>query len=165
MFIYMHALSFQYYAFVCLHSNLCHVIFTCKDAPLDAPFFLAVDWLIDSAILMHVFFDYIFLFHLRLHIRIASCWLTVCLSVVFIFKLNCFYVCSFFHTYTTCTQRLYKGQFKKKLQSYFGFHYKMSLAAQHCSIIPQSNIVQPLDFFIFAADAQKTISLCIFSLK
>ena len=69
------------------------------------------------------FFCFTFVFHMPT----ASCWLTVCLSVVQILIIH---VCSFFHTYTSCIQRLYKGQFKI-LQSYFGFHDKMSLAVQY----------------------------------
>ena len=58
--------------------------------------------------------------HLVFHIPTASCWLTVCLSVVQILIVH---VCFFFPTHTSCIQRLYKGQFKI-LQSYFVFIIK-----------------------------------------
>ena len=89
----------------------------------------AVGWFINSPMPMHVFSDYIllflfgfFCFTFVFHIPTASCysWFTVCLSVV---QILIFHVCSFFPTYTSCIQRLYKGQFKI-LQSYFDFILK-----------------------------------------
>ena len=142
MFIYMHALSFLFYAFVCLHSNQCHVILRCQYRHEDyyIPPFLFFFAHIRQPLLFGLstaqsqctfflitfcccFFSFTFVFH----IPTTSCWLTVCLSVV---QILIFHVCSFFDTYTSCIQRLYKGQFKI-LQSYFGFHYKMSLAVQY----------------------------------
>ena len=134
----------------------------------------AVVWFINSPIPMHVFSDYIllflfFCFTFIFHNPTASCWLTVCLSVV---QILIFHVCSFFLTYTSCIQRLYKGQFKI-LQSDFGFHYKMSLAAQykifntvrvHVHLWQEHRAANGL-FYISCRCTYKSISLCIFNLK
>ena len=130
----------------------------------------AVVWFINSPIPKHVFSDYIllflfFCFTFVFHIPTVSCWLTVCLSVV---QILIFHVCSFFLTYTSCIQRLYKGQFKI-LQSYFAFilkcHWrrntKYSTLLEYMCTYGRS-IVPPLDFFILVADARTNRFHCVF---
>ena len=114
---------------------------------------------------VYVFFCFTFVFH----IPTVSCWLTVSLSVV---QILIFHVCSFFLTYTSCIQRLYKGQFKI-LQSYFAFiikcHWRRNtkystLLEYMCtygrSIVPAIGL-----FYISCRCTYKSISLCIFNLN
>ena len=83
MFIY--ALSCKYYAYVCLLSNLCHVILKCqyRHTPSDTPFFLFLSrqpllfGLSTAQYHMHVFSNYIFFggggLTFVFHIPTASC--------------------------------------------------------------------------------------------